>query len=377
MALNWDSSVTLSDPQIQDFLFDQAQTRLALDAPEWPGFSRAESREALHPDGSGAMHRESVEYMVAELYAIEKQGSAVGVNKAIVSFEQPLAVTADVWLFLKDDAPADAKAHARSLFSAYDPAQHGPDIEDWVARNQGDVLTSEMYAVEPAVVLTKDGDRREKNIDQRLALLALYGDGRWENTEIHVVGDYPMDRWARDQGVTARKVGEERVSQGGPPQAREIREVPPGQADAQVGSILDDILRHVIPTDCGVMRRQEHKLLTLFSWPEFKLEWRRKRVRIGCASVTIVYPVLRTRTAKMVFFVHYSLPHDVARMIFKVAETCAIRSALAGGVVGVVSGNPGAALATFNGLFQRCMEREIVRCIHPGIILVKEVGPWS
>lgn len=98
---------------------------------------------------------------------------------------------------------------------------------------------------------------------------------------------------------------------------------------------------------------------------------------MGCSSITIVYPVLQFRISELVLFVYYFYPNDVRRTVLKIIETCAIRSALAGGVVGVVVGNPGAAISTFNALFKRCIEREVKECINPGIVTIKERGNWQ
>jgi hypothetical protein len=322
---------------------------------------------------------EGLEYLVTELWSVEQNGSSIGVVKADVSFIQDVQITIDYWLFLKDDAPDSAKAHAKDLLERYDPATDGEDIPAWVASNLGPELKDDMYFLESAVHLKKAGVRKESNIDQRRALFALYGkDDDWEiRSEIHLVGDLNMPQWSQRNGIDLRQIGEEPQKLDAPTEAREIREVPQGQADQQLGTILDEILDVVVPSDCGQMDREEHKLLSLAAWPEFKIEWRKKRIKIGCSTITITYPVLRTRNSKLIFYVYYSLPRYVGRTVFKIAETCAIRSALGGGVVGVVLGNPAAALATFNALFKRCIEREVVKCIHPGLMTLKEAGGWS
>jgi hypothetical protein len=67
----------------------------------------------------------------------------------------------------------------------------------------------------------------------------------------------------------------------------------------------------------------------------------------------------------------------IDRFIFKIAETCAIRSALGAAIIGIIMSNPAAAFASFNGLFKRCLEQEIKNCVNAGLLTIKEAGEWT
>ena len=71
------------------------------------------------------------------------------------------------------------------------------------------------------------------------------------------------------------------------------------------------------------------------------------------------------------------MPKDVGATAFAIAKGCAISSALKGAVVGVVLGNLPLAIAAFKMSFKECVEREIKKCIYPGLFTIKEVGKWS
>ena len=374
--LNTQIDLDFSDSKIQKFLFDQNQTEISFVPPETQGFSSAGER----PNGELNPPTERIEFPVTELWLLEQGNNPSGTIKVNVICGQELSINIFYRLYLQDGIAESPKNRALFLFSEYDPANHGDDISAWVNANLSDDLDSSMFMLESIVALEKIGDRYDVDDSQRRALLALYGQDDYNTSgQIHMVynGEYTVEQWANETQATLRKIGEEQSKDDEPPVASEVQEVPPGQADLQLGTILDEITSDIIPSDCGVMRREEDKLLTLFSWPEFKIEWRKKRIKIGCSTITITYPILRTRTSKIVFYVYYSLPRNVGATVFKIASTCAIRSALGGGVVGIVMGNPAAALATFNALFKRCIEREVVKCIHPGLLTLKETGQWS
>lgn len=374
--INTQINLDFSDSRIQKFLFEENQTQVTFDPPITQGFTAADER----PNGELNPPTENIEFPITELWLLEQGNNPSGTIKVNVICGQELSIGIVYRLHLKDGIAEAPKNRALTLFAEYDPAIHGDDISAWVKSNLSDGLESSMFILESVVTLEKVGTRYDVDDSQRRALLALYGQDDYDTSgQIHMVynGDYTIEQWGNETKATLRKIGEEQSKDDEPPVASEIQEVPPGQADQQLGTILDQITGAIIPSDCGVMQREEHKLLTLLSWPEFKIEWRKKRIKIGCSTITITYPVLRTRTSRIVFYVYYSLPRSVGATVFKIASTCAIRSALGGGVVGIVMGNPAAALATFNALFKRCIEREVVKCIHPGLLTLKETGQWS
>jgi|GEM_PF-2296879 len=145
-------------------------------------------------------------------------------------------------------------------------------------------------------------------------------------------------------------------------------------------SITDVLVDKIIPRPasiCGIMKRYNYEIAKIAEWPEFKIEWRRKRIKIGCTRITITYPVLRTRKATLRFFIYFKVPKSITTAAFNIAKYCGKSSALKGGVIGIVSGNLALAIAAFKASFKDCVKREIKKCIYPGLFTVKVVTGWK
>lgn len=344
MSINIDGIISLGDARVHAFLLDKGADSITLQPTVPVGFvNDVEDRR----DGTGSV-MEGVEYLIDEVWSIEQKGSSTGVIKVTISLHQILSIDIGYYLFLRKDAPNSAKSHAKKLLNEYDPAVHGDNVHVWVNQNLGPDLHPSMFVLDSAIRITKKGGPVEKNVTQRDAFLAFYqGSGSNElRSEVHLIGDMPLSRWAEDYKIKVRKIGEEYHNSDVPLQTQERREVPPGEADIHIDGILNEILKVVVPSQCGDLRTERLKLLSIGGWPEFMIKWETKQVKIACSTISITYPVLMTRFSSLVFYVFFSMPRDLGRTVFKIAETCAIRSALGGSVIGVILGNPGAAQST-------------------------------
>ena len=126
---------------------------------------------------------------------------------------------------------------------------------------------------------------------------------------------------------------------------------------------------------------QKRKVLTVFSWPEFKVDWVMREIVIGCARVKVKLPGLFIRISKVVLYAIVALPkHNVGKVLLQIVIDCASKSALVGGVVGVVMWNFAAALAAFEALFENCISTQVshnLTCMVPNLVLVTEKGRWG
>lgn len=391
MPIFFDTTISFDDPDLKRFIYNAAQDRHVIEPPTPPGFTHnpADRRPSGHPQSE----RFPVTYLVEEHWQLyegssgtpqnpSQDGASVGIHRVTVAFGQDLEMTAEYWLFFRDGISDAAIDHGLDLLSRYDPDAHGEDVEAWVAANLGPLLTMDDFVLDTAITLEKRGSRYEVDTSQRDALLGMHAQG--EDTVgagISIVGDYTMRTWSREHGVTLKPIHEELIIDDGeaPTNPMTTEVVTQGGANdpAKVNAALNRIVAALKPVDCGVMNHHQLKLLSLAAWPEFKIEWVRRQIRIGCSRITVTLPVLRVRISRLVFYVYFAMPQSVGQLIFRIAETCAVRSALASAVIGIVASNPAAATASFTPLFRRCMEREIIRCLHPGILLMKEHGGWS
>ncbi len=390
MNINLNTSIDFSSPKIQEYIYDSNNnSTLALEPIAESGYTHDAADRRLN--SFFPTIKQDVPFLIAEEWAVEEivkdtAGRPTGriqsgINTIDVVLAQRLDVNIEYWVYFKENISADAKNYGRSLISTYDPGVHGDDLQAWIKTQLNDVLKEDMFTIEACIHINKDGNRQELNIKQREALFSLYGQTMGETRgNIDVIdGEGEYEHWARGKNLNLRKVGEYlKEKQAAPAITRNVREVEqPKTADSVADNIIDEILTELVPSECISMVQRRHRLLTLYSWPEFKIVWKKKRIKVGCSKIIIYYPVLMVRISRMVFYVYYSLPTHVDLFILKIAETCAIRSALGAGIIGIIMSNPAVAIAAFKGLFKRCLEQEIKSCVNSGLLTVRETGSWG
>ena len=386
--INTQVDLDLSSDVVQNFLFDKNQIEYLFDSTGRLGFSLEEERT----DEEGSSQREQeMRFQIVEHWRLERK---YGVSpreliKVNVIVAQKILLKVAYKLYLKNDIDDAPRNRAIQLFEEYDSDSHGEDISAWVSANLSDGLNSDMFVVETTLALKKIGDRYDVRTEQRDALLEIYGekdiDYYGSRAMVNMVpgNELFLTNWLKEMSsyLSAKPVGEElpknHISRF---DSQFEHTLGKGEIydDEKVDKVLDKILPKIIPAECGEMRDYKHRLLTLGKWPEFRILWDKKTIKIGCAKITIHYPIFEMRIANLVFYVYYALPHNVGATLLKIASACAIRSALGASVVGIVVGNPAAAAASFKPLFKRCISKEIRGCIEPGLLKVKEIERgWS
>ena len=392
--VNIDFELDLSDPDVLDFLVDGTVDTLTRPALQPEGFTeRARRNNDVDKATTAARYLQRERYAV--VLAPPQQpppspppGPAAqqGTVTCEVFCEQQITIQVNYVLYLKDGLPADVVQRAIELVAQYDQATHG-DLAAWISEQIKDGWIAEAdLRVAGEMVIEKQGTPRDLNASQRDALFKLYGigGGHWQS-RVHILynDDGSFSQWATRRRAKLEPVAIEPVYQSPPAPVREIAEVqaknPPGSAaDAQVGTLLDKALRDIVPVQCrGSMQREQVKLISVFAWPEFKLEWRSVRIKVGCARITIVVPVIRIRIAHLVLYMYYHFPRQVDQAVLTIVKNCAIRAALAGAVIGIVVGNPAAAITAFQSYLMSCVQQDAYECLNPGIFLVKEVTAWT
>jgi hypothetical protein len=378
-------SVNLNDPAFADFLAEITNTtgEHVQSSPRPNNFKEAHRRKNEQDIGTI-----NAPFLVRELYQLKlgkvPQNVPQGTLATEVFLEQPLIFWVEYVLFLKDDLPQEKVERAIKLVDEYDP-QISSDLSAWIAEQIKDGWLNESeIALLADVHIQKSGAYSELNITQREALFRLYGlmPPRIE-TRIDVLPETSFPDWAQKRYATLDLVGTEAIRRNQPQVGREVAEVkagtPPGStAQSEIRKLLDDITRNILPVECrGDFRRQERRLLSVLEWPEFKIEWYTISIKVGCAVIKFDVPRLLIRLAHLVIFIYYHVPQKFDEAIITIVKNCAIRSALSGAVIGIVVGNPAAALAAFQSFFVDCLRQDAFACVNPGIFLVKEVGAWQ
>ena len=382
MPIHFDAAVSFEDPDVKRFLHSKNISSLTLH-PSIPDDFEHNTND-WRESGEPRVVTQDITYLVEEHYQLSDNGNTAGIHRVVVALGHQIDISVKYWAIFRKGISDAAKAHGLNLLRTYDPVIHGEDIEAWALVNLGPDLQQDDFILDTAVTLKKLDAQNpiEVDVSQRKALFQLFGlEQPILDSEINAISDYSLGQWQRERNISLSLVYEEVVLDDGEPveNPNNVRTVNAGQASnpAVAGRILDRILAEIIPSSCGEMQRKQHKLLTIAAWPEFKIEWRKIRIKVGCSRITISIPILRVRTSQLVFYVYYSLPRNLGRTVFKIAETCAIRSALGSSIIGIVTSNIAAAKASFIPLFKLCLEREAKECIHPGLLLLKESGSWS
>lgn len=294
------------------------------------GITQAEIRRYDLVDRAGALHSQ-VETQVAH------------------SQEVTLRICHELWL--APDLTADEAQRIQTAFAGYvDAPDTNPD--DFATQNG---ISAYSYEAMAYVELTKTGQpvlheaqdhaiRRHYSHTEEFRL--LYRDSRFEE-------------------LTERDDGAYEVS------------------DPEDGTPLDAILDQIIgdspATTCdGIKKAPPVRIATLLQYPEFKLEWRRHVIRLGCVQVSIRLPVMMYRNTKRVLYAVLAHP-DVDAVVVNVLEYCLKKSALAGSVAGLATANIAVAGAAFKAVFTECVKQQIMgylKCLLPELIILKERGGW-
>lgn len=383
MSLNLDVTLSYESEEVLEFIYNDEKGELLIPPISQEGFTH-DPIDRRQNVGEGFEHRDRIQCVVEEHWAVLQNNSIAGVNKVIVVLGHDVIISTESWLYLRTDISSAARQKARQMLIEYDSRLHGTDVRQWVASQLDATLTDDMFSLETAIIIKKiystpENKKIEINVEQRNLLMKLFNaEEGVVNSRIDLLGDTRFQDWSREEGCTIKQIGERlMVEKIEPAKQDSIKEFPMNTPNIDVGREIDALLAKIIPSNCGVMRRKEHKLLTLIEFPEFRIDWQNIRIKLGCVSVTIKLPILRVRLSKIVLYIYYSLPSNAGQTAFMIAEVCAKRSALGAAVIGIVLWNIAAAGAAFESLFKRCIEREVLECIHPGIMTIKEVGNWN
>ena len=135
--------------------------------------------------------------------------------------------------------------------------------------------------------------------------------------------------------------------------------------------------------DCEGLVPTEHKIGTLFQYPEWKTKWVLKKIKVGrCSIMKTKVPVLYTRTTKKVLYSFVLSPKDARRLLERVFLNCMENSALVGGLLLLVTGgNFATAISAFKITMEVCLSTKvpdsIKRCLIPDLGILTEKSGWT
>jgi hypothetical protein len=378
MSLNSNISVSFSDAEAFSFL-SGTQRQLIDKSKTHPGFAYIGKQANPFPD-----EIQTVPYMIREIYRVNQRGNPVGIVSAEIIVAEDISFSVQHEVFLKDSLDPALKLRITALIGTY-TRQDVQDFKVWLATKIQGALSEEDYVVDSLLEMKKVApEPREINTEQRDALFKLYGQNPTGDWRARIEPEQNFGDWARNRGTTLQKIDSSplRPSEStGPDTSMTVKEFEstkeaPTSAKDKLAAVLADIEGR-LRGDCGELKSESKKLVTLSKWPEFKIEWRAKTIRIGCVSITINLPIPRIRFSELTAYVRYQMPKSVEQTVWAIVQTCTIRSGLVSAVVGIILLNPAAALAAFQSSFTQCVQQEVVTCVNPGIVVIKVHEGWK
>ena len=146
---------------------------------------------------------------------------------------------------------------------------------------------------------------------------------------------------------------------------------------------ISDSLSAERERDCENVVPTRHRVGTLFQYPEWKIKWVLKEIRIGpCRIMKTKLPELWTRTTKKVLYAIVISPKDAQGVFEKIFLRCLKTSTIVGGLLLLVTwGNFATALSAFKISMHGCLATNIPdamkRCIVPELVIVTDKNPWT
>ncbi len=384
MNVNFRINLNFKDQLIQEFLFDTKVSTLEvpLTIPNGYELNTGTYRE------NHSVYENNIPFSVREEFATFENGVNIGSNFFISTYGYSIRVSVRAYLILKLGLDATVIDIAKNLFVKYNFSTDG-DLYGWIKnelqKEENSLLKENMFMIDSSVLLEKIGARITINDEQKQQFLSVYQEQFFPKKSLVNIVPNSNDKettlhdWAEDMKISFAKIGEELLlNEDKPKETKEIQSLPMGtDLNAKSLDIINDILSTVVPSQCGEMKSQRDKLLTLFAWFEIKVEWRQLTIENDCFTIEISYPVILTRESHLVLYIYYAVPRSIGNTLLEIVKVCATRAALAGGVLGLALANPAAAIVVFKTLFGRCVEDEIIKCSNPGILTLKEiVNDW-
>lgn len=389
MSITLETQIGFSTPSVKYWLFDQSRDEFSFEPQIPDGF--VHETEDRYRGKTPETYTESFLYKVRETFYVTARRNTLGRQSAVLIYSQSVILSVEFWVFFQPDVSEEEKSAVRLLANTYDPETHGEDLEAWARSELEGKIDWENFSVEPCVSLEKNGGRKLIDGSQRKYLLKLYGQNASKVGEHAYVGgsdDLTLAEWSTNRGLDFESIGEELLLEDDPDQKEpkpfiiqpSTITVPVDEQAADPAKAIEiatEIINLLPKVGCEIEKKEAFKILTIPGWPEFKIEWRRVVIKLGCARIVFHVPVLRVRVAFIVMYAYVGLPKAIDRAAYRIATSCALKAALGSAVVGLLTSNISAALGAYVPLVEVCVGAEIAECMINGLFQAVERTPWT
>jgi hypothetical protein len=380
-------SPELNDPEVFKFISDPARTSpYAAPIPPQPGFDRGQRRladkKSKMPSSTPGMPDVPITLSgaVREYYTVRQRNAIVGSFSVVVPITQPVEIEVYANLFVRSGLPASVRQRIESAFSAYSQG----DPNQFARQQMGNDVTADMFRIVPSFELTKQPSR-VPHTEQLNAVLSTYENvtppSQGIVVNLDILGrEAPLKTHFAREYISATHIKTE-ILDTFPPSivdSQHVREVNP---DDPVGTLADILTADKDRVDCNLDPNPlSVRIATVLAFPEFKLTWEPRSIRIGCFTVILHLPILYVRVGREVLYAYVGHVRNPDQLLIKQVEDCAINAALAGAVIGIVLANFAAALAGFQAVFTNCLQFKglfVAGCFVPGLSLLTEHTNWK
>lgn len=403
MSLHFEGEIDFGSEIFQKFLItEDTQFRFNPEAPNDFSFDDTHIRTDTAVDDrqfESFDNPTKFDYLVRHVYPlIQMKKNAAGVDIVVQLGEisaqtlnqVELEVTAEFQLHMSGFLTADTELRneAIRLFNEY-TFQPSPDfdedfIEQWItAQSQGRIGHNDYKVLVAHVVNVRS--RTEIDRKQLDLLQNMYSGGDSSQATIYMPPynadiSKPLDDYFTEAGIILGN-GRLEIDLGIENDASSDAIDSDGtNTEGVIQDAIDNIINNVIPIDACERNNlliEQNLLLRMPKYPEFKIVWKNKRIKIGCSRISIKLPELHIKETEKSFYTYFSYPKDLYKAAITICFKCAERGAISGTVIGLITWNLAAGIAEFKRMFLKCVDEETQKCISAGILEVNETKGWK
>ena len=305
-------------------------------------------------------------------YRIYKNRASFRTTEIKIIVKHYLEIKIHSGLFISQNATQSQRDAIINEFNNADASN--PDVSAIMANLQNLNIPSTFYAVVP-LYQVKRTKIEELDYEKR-RLLSLMD----PNVAGDIIGDSTLDNidiaeWIRNNPLIIKEESRVHIPECTENDEDTLRVVnDSSEIDRAVDNISD-----IAQIECSLVEKTRKKIAVLAVYPQFKIRWRRKKIKVGCSRIVISLPQLMIREVREELYFILITNNGIEEVVLKVAKQCGLLAFGSAGIVGYITGNFKAALAAFKTAFNYCIESRLTtlyECILPELIIVRKSSKW-
>ena len=303
----------------------------------------------------------------------------VGSGKTITRVDHPLKLSLYALLYVKEGLDESKLERIKDAFLNYVPESNSPDQEanhlESSLLTKGDIVAGDYQVILSYKLSRIEAISFEDAHDSEFVLQATGGEEKTNYVNLAtlaeescVVPDINLDNTGRVHEV-----------------ANDMSTICPDVLDEKAREAVSPASLSIAKKqDCQDLAIVEHRIGTLFNYPEWRVIWKMREIELGpCRIAKTKLPVLQTRTTKKVLYGTIVVSTaDVTDILRNLLVSCMKESAIVGGLVLLIAGGDFAtALNAFGISMRACIVAgvpDIVkRCLIPDLAILTDRGTWK